>query len=68
MRNAATVALKAGVAVLQGNSAGHVPHCMTPAMAAGVTDRVWEIGDIVKLIEEAEMDEFSGSAPQTVPA
>jgi hypothetical protein len=23
-------------------------------MAAGVTDRLWEIGDIVKLVEEAE--------------
>jgi hypothetical protein len=27
---------------------------VTPAMAAGVTDRLWEIGDIVKLIEKAE--------------
>jgi IS1 family transposase len=27
---------------------------MTPAMAAGVTDRLWDIGDIVKLVEEAE--------------
>ncbi len=27
---------------------------MTPAMAAGISDRLWEIGDIVKLIEEAE--------------
>ncbi|HYI64212.1 MAG TPA: helix-turn-helix domain-containing protein [Allosphingosinicella sp.] len=27
---------------------------VTPAMAAGVTDRLWEIGDIVKLIEDAE--------------
>ena len=24
---------------------------MTPAMAAGVTDRVWKIGDIVALVE-----------------
>jgi hypothetical protein len=24
---------------------------MTPAMAAGVTDRLWEIGDIVVLVE-----------------
>ncbi len=28
---------------------------MTPAMAAGVSDRLWEIGDIVKLVEDAEM-------------
>ncbi|WP_299620868.1 IS1 family transposase [Pelagibius sp.] len=27
---------------------------MTPAMAAGVSDRLWEIGDIVKLVEVAE--------------
>ena len=27
---------------------------MTPAMAAGVSERLWEIGDIVKLVEEAE--------------
>jgi hypothetical protein len=27
---------------------------VTPAMAAGVSDRLWEIGDIVKLIEDAE--------------
>jgi IS1 family transposase len=27
---------------------------VTPAMAAGVSDRVWEIGDIVKLLEEWE--------------
>src|SRR3954464_5206082 len=27
---------------------------VTPAMAAGVTDRLWEIGDIVTLIEKAE--------------
>lgn len=26
----------------------------TPAMAAGVTDRLWEIGDIVRLMEERE--------------
>jgi IS1 family transposase len=27
---------------------------ITPAMAAGVADRLWEIGDIVKLVEDAE--------------
>jgi IS1 family transposase len=27
---------------------------VTPAMAAGVTDRLWEIADIAKLIEDAE--------------
>jgi IS1 family transposase len=27
---------------------------MTPAMAAGVTDRLWEIADIAKLVEDAE--------------
>ncbi len=27
---------------------------MTPAMAAGVSDRLWEIGDIVKLVEGSE--------------
>lgn len=27
---------------------------MSPAMAARVTDRLWDIGDIVKLIEECE--------------
>lgn len=27
---------------------------MTPAMAAGVTTKLWEIGDIAKLVEDAE--------------
>ena len=27
---------------------------VTPAMAAGVTDRLWTIGDIVRLVEESE--------------
>ena len=29
---------------------------MTPAMAAGVSDRLWEIGDIAKAVEDAEVD------------
>jgi len=29
---------------------------MSPAMAARVTDRLWDIGDIVKLIEEWEAE------------
>ena len=27
---------------------------VTPAMAAGVSDKLWEIGDIAKLVEDAE--------------
>ncbi len=27
---------------------------MAPAMAAGVSDRLWEMSDIVKLVEDAE--------------
>ena len=27
---------------------------MTPAMAAGVTDKLWEISDIVAILEAAE--------------
>ena len=27
---------------------------VTPAMAAGVTDRLWEVGDIVKVLEDWE--------------
>jgi hypothetical protein len=29
-------------------------HRMTPAMAAGVESRLWEIGDIVKEVEASE--------------
>ena len=28
---------------------------VTPAMAAGVTDRLWEIGDVVKVLEDWEI-------------
>jgi IS1 family transposase len=34
----------------------HTTLKITPAMAAGVTDRLWEIGDIVKLIEVKEAE------------
>jgi hypothetical protein len=27
---------------------------VTPAMAAGVTDRLWQVADIAKLVEDAE--------------
>jgi len=30
---------------------------MSPAMAARLTDRLWDIGDFVKLIEEWETQE-----------
>jgi IS1 family transposase len=33
----------------------HMTLRVTPAMAAGVTDRLWEIGDIVRLLEEREV-------------
>jgi hypothetical protein len=32
-------------------------HRMTPAMAAGVDSRLWEIGDIVQVIEDWEAAE-----------
>ena len=28
---------------------------MTPAMAAGVTDRLWDVSDIVELLQRAEL-------------
>ena len=31
---------------------------VTPAMAAGVTDQLWEIGDIVKLFETAVVSQL----------
>ena len=41
---------------------------MTPAMAAGVSDRLWEIGDIVALVEavEAKADRTRGSYKKTI--
>ena len=32
----------------------HKAHRLTPAMAAGVTDRLWEVADIVKILEDWE--------------
>jgi hypothetical protein len=32
----------------------HKTHRLTPAMAAGVTDRLWEVADIVKVLEDWE--------------
>jgi hypothetical protein len=32
----------------------HMTLRVTPAMAAGITDRLWEIGDIARLLEERE--------------
>lgn len=33
----------------------HKAHRMTPAMAAGLTDKLMDLGDIVRLIDDAEM-------------
>jgi hypothetical protein len=33
----------------------HKAHRLTPAMAAGLTDRTMELADIVSLIDDAEM-------------
>jgi hypothetical protein len=32
----------------------HKAHRLTPAMAASVTDQLWEVADIVKVLEEWE--------------
>jgi len=34
---------------------------MSPAMACGLEQRLWDIGDIVKLIEASEGGEYEGS-------
>lgn len=36
---------------------------MTPAMAAGVTDKLWEIADIVALIEAEEAEKSMVRGP-----
>lgn len=40
----------------------------SPAMAAGVSDRLWEIGDIVSLVEaeEAKVDRKRGPYKKTL--
>jgi hypothetical protein len=32
----------------------HKAHRMTPAMAAGVTDKLWDVSDIVNVLEDWE--------------
>jgi len=41
----------------------HASLRMTPAMAAGVTDKLWEIGDIVALIEAKEAEKPTPRGP-----
>ena len=35
----------------------HRTHRVSPAMAAGVTDRLWTIGDIVNLVEKGKLNQ-----------
>jgi hypothetical protein len=37
---------------------------VTPAMAAGVTDRVWEVEDIVAMLEKSEQESKAAKAEQ----
>jgi hypothetical protein len=41
----------------------HAALRMTPAMAAGVTGKLWEIGDIVALIEAKEAEQPAVRGP-----
>jgi hypothetical protein len=41
----------------------HASLRMTPAMAAGVTGKLWEISDIVVLIEAKEAEKPSARGP-----
>jgi hypothetical protein len=46
----------------------HASMRMTPAMAAGVTGKLWEIGDIVALIEAKEAEKPMVRGPYKVSA
>lgn len=43
--------------VRRGTARIHKPLRVTPAMAGGLTDRLWEMRDIVALVEAAEAAE-----------
>jgi len=46
--------LKRQVQVLFGHKLLHKAHRLTPAMAAGLTDKVMDVADIVRLIDARE--------------
>ena len=46
----------------------HQALLVTPAMAAGVTDRVWEIADVVALLDYARKDRATQGIPTKGPA